>query len=144
MKLKKSGQPPIKTVVKRFRVRDVPSLFPEMTENPWLTGLSRDYGEKQPMTGLTTLELCAGAGGQALGYEQAGIEHVGLVELDKHACSTLRLNRPGWNVIQHDLATFSGKGYEGVDIISGGLPCPPFSVAGKQLGKKMNAIFFPR
>jgi DNA (cytosine-5)-methyltransferase 1 len=92
---------------------------------------------------LSTLELCAGAGGQALGYEQAGIEHVGLVEIDKHACATLRLNRPKWNVIEQDLLTFDGSPFKGVDIISGGLPCPPFSVAGKQLGTKDERNLFP-
>lgn len=140
MKLKKSGKRPIKTLVKRFRVPDAPALFPEMTENPWFTG-PRPLA--QGSSGLTTLELCAGAGGQALGYEQAGIDHVGLIELDHHACATLRLNRPKWNVIEQDLTTFSGKGFEGVDIISGGLPCPPFSVAGKQLGKHDERNLFP-
>jgi predicted RNA methylase len=55
---------------------------------------------------LTTLELCAGAGGQALGLELAGIEHVGLIEIDSHACATLRLNRPQWNVMEQDLTAF--------------------------------------
>jgi DNA (cytosine-5)-methyltransferase 1 len=92
---------------------------------------------------LATLELCAGAGGQALGFEQAGIEHVGLVEIDENACSTLRLNRPEWNVIQENLTTFDGSPFKGVDMISAGLPCPPFSVAGKQLGKKDERNLFP-
>ena len=52
------------------------------------------------MKTLTTIELCAGAGGQALGLERAGIEHVALVEWDRHACNTLRVNRPQWNVVQ--------------------------------------------
>lgn len=95
------------------------------------------------MSGLTTLELCAGGGGQALGYDQAGIEHAGLVELDKHACATLRLNRPAWNVIEQDLNAFDGSPFKGVDIISGGLPCPPFSIAGKQLGTKDERNLFP-
>lgn len=94
-------------------------------------------------SGLTTLELCAGGGGQAIGFEQAGIIHVGLVEIDKHACATLRLNRPGWNVIEGDLDAFDGTAFKGVDIISGGLPCPPFSVAGKQLGKSDERNLFP-
>jgi DNA (cytosine-5)-methyltransferase 1 len=121
-----------------------PLLFPEMTENPWSTGpvkIAR-LGKKS-LSGLTTLELCAGAGGQALGYEQAGIGHAGLVELDRHACATLRMNRPNWKVIEEDLNTFDGSSFKGVDIISGGLPCPPFSIAGKQLGTKDERNLFP-
>ncbi len=120
-------------------------LFPELStgpENPWITAAANlDSGGQSG--GLTTLELCAGAGGQAIGLEQAGIEHAGLVELDKNACATLRLNRPAWNVIEHDLNTFDGSPFKGVDVISGGLPCPPFSVAGKQLGKKDERNLFP-
>jgi DNA (cytosine-5)-methyltransferase 1 len=63
--------------------------------------------------------------------------------VDCHACSTLRLNRPQWNVIQQDLNTFSATSFKGVDIISGGLPCPPFSIAGKQLGTKDERNLFP-
>lgn len=95
------------------------------------------------MKKLTTLELCAGGGGQAIGLEKAGIDHVALVELDKHACSTLRLNRPKWNVIQADIREFDASPYEGVDLVSGGLPCPPFSVAGKQLGEMDERNLFP-
>jgi DNA (cytosine-5)-methyltransferase 1 len=95
------------------------------------------------MKNLTTLELCAGAGGQALGLEQVGVEHVVLVEWDRHACNTLRLNRPRWNVIQADIREFDATPYQGVDIVSGGLPCPPFSVAGKQLGEKDDRNLFP-
>jgi site-specific DNA-cytosine methylase len=47
------------------------------------------------------------------------------------------------NVIQQDLNTFSATSFRGVDIISGGLPCPPFSVAGKQLGTKDERNLFP-
>ncbi len=89
------------------------------------------------------LELCAGAGGQALGFEQAGIEHCGLVEIDKNACTTLRYNRPAWNVMQADIKTFDASPYRGADIVSAGLPCPPFSVAGKQLGKEDERNLFP-
>lgn len=92
---------------------------------------------------MTCLELCAGAGGQALGLEQAGLEHLGLVELDKHCCATLRGNRPAWNVINGDLRCFDATAYKGVDVVAAGLPCPPFSVAGKQLGKHDERNLFP-
>lgn len=93
---------------------------------------------------LSTLELCAGAGGQSLGLEQAGIDHAGLIEIDSHACATLRLNRPQWNVLEQDLNTFTdARSFRGVDIVSGGLPCPPFSRAGKQLGHNDERNLFP-
>jgi DNA (cytosine-5)-methyltransferase 1 len=84
----------------------------------------------------TVLELCAGAGGQALGLERAGFHHSGLVENDAHACNSLRLNRPDWQVVEHDLfLPLNITAFKGVDLLSGGLPCPPFSIAGKQLGE---------
>jgi len=110
-------------------------------ENPWVTGGHRR--SLKGKSGLVTLELCAGAGGQAIGLEQAGIDHVGLVEISARACSTLRQNRPKWNVIEQDLNTFDATPYAGADIVSAGLPCPPFSVAGKQLGKLDERNLFP-
>jgi DNA (cytosine-5)-methyltransferase 1 len=93
---------------------------------------------------LSTLELCAGAGGEALGLQQAGISHAGLIEIDKHACETLRLNRPKWKVLEQDLFKFTDAAeFKGVDIVSGGLPCPPFSKAGKQLGHLDERNLFP-
>ena len=87
---------------------------------------------------LTSVELCAGAGGQALGLEKAGFGHNALVEIDKHCCATLRHNRPEWNVLEEDVRKFKERASEfaGIDLLAGGLPCPPFSVAGKQLGEK--------
>lgn len=93
---------------------------------------------------LTSVEICTGAGGQALGLEQAGFEHQGLVEIDKHACATLRANRPSWNVIEQDLLDWNPTGYEGIDLLAGGVPCPPFSKAGKQLGPGDERDLFPR
>ena len=90
-----------------------------------------------------SLELCAGAGGQAIGLERAGFEHAGLVEIDPHACATLRLNRPAWAVHEEDLNLFDGRLYKGVDLLAGGFPCPPFSIAGKQLGADDERDCFP-
>lgn len=93
---------------------------------------------------MKSIEICAGAGGQALGLEQAGFEHVALVEIDSSACQTLRANRPEWNVIEDDIFHFSAKPYRGeIDLLAGGVPCPPFSVAGKQLGYDDERDLFP-
>jgi DNA (cytosine-5)-methyltransferase 1 len=92
---------------------------------------------------LSSIELCAGAGGQALGLEQAGFAHESLVEIDADACKTLTMNRPSWSVINGDLRNFDPRPYKGVDLVAGGLPCPPFSVAGKQLGEKDERNLFP-
>jgi len=92
---------------------------------------------------FTSLEICAGGGGQALGLELAGFNHLGLVEIDQYACMTLRTNRPSWNVIEGDLRCFSGRGFEGIDLFAGGVPCPPFSVAGAQLGVNDERDLFP-
>lgn len=93
---------------------------------------------------LKSIEICAGAGGQALGLEEAGFDHVALVEIEKPACATLRANRPGWNVIEGDVHNFSAKPYKGeIDLLAGGVPCPPFSVAGKQLGSEDERDLFP-
>ncbi len=92
---------------------------------------------------LTSIEICAGGGGQALGLEAAGFHHLALVELDRHACNTLRQNRPSWNVIEGDLRNFDGRPYRGIDLLAGGVPCPPFSKAGKQLGHSDERNLFP-
>ena len=92
---------------------------------------------------LDSVEMCAGAGGQALGLEMAGYAHRALVEIEHDYCKTLRFNRPEWNVIEQSLVDFDGRPYKGVDLLAGGLPCPPFSVAGKQLGDKDERNLFP-
>lgn len=90
-----------------------------------------------------SLEICAGAGGQALGLEQAGFDHVALIEIEKLACETLKLNRPDWNVIHDSVRGFSAKEFQGIDLLAGGVPCPPFSIAGKQLGCLDERDLFP-
>jgi len=92
---------------------------------------------------LSSIEMCAGAGGQAIGLEMAGFSHEALIDIDPHCCATLRLNRPQWNVCEQDLKEFSGSKYKGIDLLAGGLPCPPFSVAGKQLGPADERNLFP-
>jgi DNA (cytosine-5)-methyltransferase 1 len=93
---------------------------------------------------LISLEICSGAGGQALGLEMAGFDHSALVEIEAAACATLRLNRPSWNVIEGDLHAFDGRPYKGIDLLAGGVPCPPFSRAGKQLGSSDERDLFPQ
>lgn len=92
---------------------------------------------------MRSIEICAGAGGQALGLEQAGFQHVVLVEIDKLACETLRKNRPQWNVLEGDVREFKANHYKNIDLVAGGVPCPPFSVAGKQLGSEDERDLFP-
>lgn len=96
------------------------------------------------MNKKTCIELFAGAGGLALGLEEAGFKEIGLVEIDKTACETLRINRPNWNVVEGDIVEVSKKDLkklfnikEGeLDLLSGGYPCQSFSYAGKKLGLK--------
>lgn len=85
---------------------------------------------------LTVVEICAGAGGQALGLHNAGFSHALAVELDAYACQTLRDNT-SWKVAEGDVAdteVWDPSDYVGIDLLAGGVPCPPFSIAGKQLG----------
>lgn len=92
---------------------------------------------------MRSIEFCAGAGGQALGLEQAGFEHEALVEIEADFAKTLRLNRPQWNVHAQDMNLFDGRPFKGVELLTAGLPCPPFSVAGKQLGERDERNLFP-
>lgn len=92
---------------------------------------------------LKSIEICAGAGGQALGLEHAGFDHVDLVEIESPACQTLRINRQHWNVTEGDIHHYSAEQWKGIDLLAGGVPCPPFSKAGKQLGNKDERDLFP-
>lgn len=80
-----------------------------------------------------SVELFAGAGGTALGMENAGIEHVLLNEFEKDAVATLKNNRPNWNVIHEDVRNIDFRGVK-ADIVQGGFPCQAFSVAGQKMG----------
>jgi DNA (cytosine-5)-methyltransferase 1 len=92
---------------------------------------------------LSVLEICAGCGGQASGLEQAGFDLAAAIEIDQKACATLRANRPGWEVIEDDVRNVRGRDYRGIDLLAGGVPCPPFSIAGKQLGQRDERDLFP-
>ncbi len=91
---------------------------------------------------FSSIELFAGAGGLALGLEKAGFHHLALIEIDRDASDTLRVNRPEWNVINEDISNITNqdlKEYFGLeegelDLLSGGAPCQSFSYAGKRLG----------
>jgi site-specific DNA-cytosine methylase len=95
------------------------------------------------VTQATCLEICAGAGGQALGLESAGFSHTAAVEIEPDACETLSLNRPNWDVRQTDVRELNGRDFRGIDLLAGGVPCPPFSVAGHQLGGADERDLFP-
>lgn len=100
---------------------------------------------------LHSFEICAGAGGQALGLEQAGFHHAAVVEIDNWAAETLRQNRGTkgplgkWNVHEMDVHNLDGRPWRGkIDLFAGGVPCPPFSIAGRQLGADDERDLFPQ
>lgn len=82
----------------------------------------------------THLELFAGAGGLILGFEKAGIKTETAIEMDRHCCDTLRNNFPKCHVIEDKIENVDFQQFSGVDIISGGFPCQPFSHAGERRG----------
>lgn len=92
---------------------------------------------------LSCLEICAGGGGQALGLELAGFAHELAVEIEPAASETLRTNRPHWKVHEGDVREIDGRTYRGIDLLAGGVPCPPFSVAGHGLGADDERDLFP-
>jgi DNA (cytosine-5)-methyltransferase 1 len=93
---------------------------------------------------MRSIELFSGAGGLALGIEAAGFKHVGLVERNKDACATLRLNRPHWNLIESDVREINFKDFGCVDFVAGGPPCQPFSIGGKANGYNDQRDMFPQ
>ncbi len=125
---------PVKTANGQ-KMLDVEKLldFPEiraMHETKW-----DEEMQTTPAREYTSIELFAGAGGLALGLEKAGFKHIMLNEFDHDACTTLRFNRPDWNVVEADVRGISFEKYKGqVDFLSGGFPCQAFSYAGKQGG----------
>lgn len=93
---------------------------------------------------LKAVEIFAGAGGLALGAAQAGFEHLAVVEMDKHACETIRENQrtgcelsKNWHLHQVDIHDFDYASLKSqVDLLSAGVPCQPFSVGGKSMAHR--------
>jgi len=105
-------------------------IISDMLNSKW----EEEEGIK-PITPYNCIELFAGAGGLALGLENAGLNTILLNELDKDSCMTLRKNRPTWDVIEDDIANIDfTKYFKKVDLVSGGFPCQAFSYAGYKLG----------
>ncbi|MGR9148174.1 DNA cytosine methyltransferase [Rhizobium leguminosarum] len=93
---------------------------------------------------LRVLELCAGAGGMALGLERAGFQPVALIEIDRQAAATLRKNRPNWPVVEADVRKVDFTQYQGkVDLLAGGVPCTPYSTIGERKGKSDDNDLLP-
>lgn len=100
---------------------------------------------------MKSLELFTGAGGLALGIERAGFHHVALVEYNRDACQTLRLNSGGaclrgatWPIHEMDVREFTYEPWAGkIDLLAGGPPCQPFSIAGKHAGDTDRRNMFP-
>ncbi len=125
-----------------FRMDDLRGV-PEISQ--MLSGKWEEELQTKPSRPYTSVELFAGAGGLALGMEMAGFQHVLLNEFDHEACETLRVNRPGWNVVEEDIHTVDFTGLKGkVDFLSGGFPCQAFSYAGKRRGfeETRGTLFF--
>lgn len=92
----------------------------------------------------SVLELCAGAGGQAIGLHAAGFWHAGIFEKAPEAAATLRANRPKWPVFEADINTIDVSRFRGVDLVAGGLPCQPYSQAGERRGAADERDLFDR
>lgn len=93
---------------------------------------------------MRSIELFSGAGGLALGLEASGFEHVALVESNRDACATLRLNRPDWNLVESDVRKVDFAELGPVDLVAGGPPCQPFSIGGKARGYNDQRDMFPQ
>lgn len=125
----------VREPISNYRVyrKDQLSIFPEFNTDSMQPNHNMVFADNE----YQVLELFAGAGGLAIGLEQAGLKCLALNEMDKWACQTLKANRPNWNVLEGDIKDFSFTEFKGqADVLTGGFPCQAFSYAGKKLGLK--------
>lgn len=86
-------------------------------------------------TNYSTIELFAGAGGTALGFRNAGLNHILLNEINEDACNTLKNNfGESSNIICRDVRNIDFNQYKDIDVVQAGFPCQAFSYAGKSKG----------
>lgn len=115
-----------------YRRDDNPEVDPE--KEAWSAYLRSEEAQELPV--LTSLEICSGAGGAAIGLHAAGFSSVGLIERNRHAVQTLIANTQLGPVIYKDVREINYSKYVGkVDLFAGGVPCQPHSVLGKQAGQ---------
>lgn len=92
---------------------------------------------------MRCLELFAGAGGLAKGFDLAGFSHDAFLEWNADACKTLRCNFPSNRVHEVDIKTVNFHEFSSVDFVVGGPPCQPFSLGGKAKGNLDERDMFP-
>lgn len=121
-----------------FHIDDLKALFPVFQQlycDNW-----EEFENIKPLKTYKSIEFFAGCGGMALGLEKAGFHSLLLCDNNKFACQTLKENMPQWNVICDDIKNVDVKAFlsdkEEIDLLVGGFPCQPFSLAGNQLGVK--------
>lgn len=82
---------------------------------------------------MRSVDLFCGAGGLTLGLQRAGWHTAAAVEYDASACLTYRRNFPDVRLFEGDVRRVDFREFAGsVDLVAGGPPCQPFSVAGNQ------------
>jgi DNA (cytosine-5)-methyltransferase 1 len=97
----------------------------------------KKFKKPRPKKKYSVVELFAGCGGLALGFEEAGLNCLFANDIDRDSCKTLKENRPNWNVVNRDIHEITDnefKKLKGADVVSGGFPCQAFSYAGKKMG----------
>ena len=86
------------------------------------------------MSSFTLGSLFAGIGGIDLGFKKAGIRPIWANEIDTYCAETFKANHPNTDLIVRDICNISAQNLPTVDILTGGFPCQPFSIAGYRKG----------